>query len=89
MSGYLGAGANRSTTTAAGSKVLAVANRNRKGLVVQNVSDTAVVVCQTGEDATATNGLSLAAGQGLEVVTNQRVSIFCTVAGKAVAAVEY
>lgn len=88
MSELLPAGVDRSGVTVVGAKDLAVANIGRRGLSIQNISDTTMVINETGSVATATNGYQVVAGAAVEISTNQRVSVYCASADKAYIATE-
>ena len=85
----LTSGTDRSGLTVVGSKTIMASNDTRNGGAFQNISDTAMFVNQTGATATALNGFFVAAGTGINLVTDQAVSVYCTVAGKAYVALEF
>ena len=78
-----------SITAANVAQDVAPANSNRVGLTFQNTSDTAMRLTESGNDATASNGYLIGAGVSVNVSTNKRVSVFCTLAGKTFSATEY
>lgn len=88
---FLQAGANKGGAITLGGTAqdVAAANTIRRGLHIQNTSDTEMRVTETNADATATTGFKLLAGERLEIQTNQRVSIFCATTGKTFAATEF
>lgn len=85
----LSAGTDRSGVTVAGAKDVMAANAARTGGAFQNVSDAAMYVNLAGATASATNGFLVPAGGGLNIVTNQKISVYCATAGKAYVALEF
>ncbi|HEX8418524.1 MAG TPA: hypothetical protein VF638_00770 [Sphingomonas sp.] len=78
-----------SITTANTAQTVAPLNATRSGMTFQNTSDTAMRLTENGVDATATTGYLIAAGAAVNISTSDKVSVFCTVAGKTFAATEY
>ena len=88
-SSALTSGTDRSGVTVVGSKSVMAANNTRTGGAFQNISDTAMSVNMTGQDATALNGISVPAGGGINIATDENITVYCAVAGKAYVALEY
>lgn len=84
---------NRSGTITAGgtAQVLAVANLNRKGLWIQNVSDTDMWISELGTAAANQPSIKIPAGAMYEfpVAVATDISIFCATTGKAFSAREW
>lgn len=90
--GALPAGTDRSgtITTAGTAQVLAPANANRRGLTIQNTSDTAMFVSESGTPASATYGYLLDVSSApFKVSTNRVIYIWCGAAGRSFAATEW
>jgi len=83
-------GVTTANTEGATSSVVAEANPARHSLIIQNISDEALWVNQSGGDAQASTAgnYKVAVGAIFEVTTNQEVSIIGSAAGKAFSATE-
>ncbi len=81
-------GTNRSGVTVAGAKTLAPYNLRRQSLTIQNTSDADMRIREDGTDASATSGFLVVSGAAVDVDTNQRISVWCAVAGKPYEATE-
>lgn len=83
-------GVTTADTEGATSSVVAEANSSRRRLTIQNISDEALWVNQSGSAAQASTAgnYKIATGAIFEVTTNQEVSIIGSVAGKAYTATE-
>ena len=89
VAGPLTAGVDRSNTTDAGAKAVAGANASRRGLTLQNTSDTEMRVTENDVVATSSTGYQIAAGGTFKANTTRSISVYCAVAGKTFAATEW
>lgn len=89
LSNALPAGVNQSGVTASGNKEALPANAARQGGAFQNISDTNMFVNMTGENASATNGFLVPPGGGINIMTNEAVTVYCASAGKNYVAMEF
>lgn len=85
----LPAGADRSSSSAAGAQSIAAANTSRKGLTFQNTSDTEMRVTESGTPASGTTGYQILPGGRFTASTNKAISVYCASAGKTFAATEW
>lgn len=91
MSQFLHAGINRggAIVTANVAQVIAQPNPVRRGMTVQNTSDTDMFVSETGEDATPALSYKLVPGAACAINTDARVTIVCAASAKTFAATEF
>lgn len=85
----LPAGTPRTGVTISGVKNVAAANTSRRGLTMQNTSDTEMRVTEDDTDPTATVGYQVAPGGKFTASTNKSIRVYCATAGKGYAATEW